>query len=532
MKKFKTALYLLTVVASLACIVSCKKKDAAEEVTKITSEFDATIEQGITNADGSSASNKLEWKDGGNISVFYSNSTANNQFEMSSHSGANAHFRAIVTADADNFLAVSPYHEENNKLSSGDFSCIVPSIQYAVAGSIDSDALLMVAKGQKGQTVTFKNVCAIIKFTAGAEFQSFSIASNNNESLAGTAVVKMDAQGTPTVTASGTNTVILRNTIKKGNTYYITVAPTSLSKGLTISAAIDGKLYSKTTETQSFQFKRNVITDLGTVEFRTSTDGGSGDGTGDGSGDGTGGGSGEGQGGGTDIVVNYETENLGLPSGAIWATVNVGAISPVDPGLYFQWGDPVGYTRDSGHLFTKNTYKFRDGATGYSKYNKSDNKTTLDKEDDAASVNWNENWRVPTQKECVELIENCYWEWTNSYRGTGVSGYIVYKVKNDADKNKLKNGTRHDTTKASYNETDKHIFLPVTGYFSDTKATILHETDGFYWSSSLTQDDPSKAVRMYIYNNMGQTKETIGAEANSGFYRHTGRCIRPIYCGK
>ena len=35
--------------------------------------------------------------------------------------------------------------------------------------------------------------------------------------------------------------------------------------------------------------------------------------------------------------------DLGLPSGTLWATCNVGASKPSDYGLYFQWGDTNGY---------------------------------------------------------------------------------------------------------------------------------------------------------------------------------------------
>ena len=38
--------------------------------------------------------------------------------------------------------------------------------------------------------------------------------------------------------------------------------------------------------------------------------------------------------------------DLGLPSGTLWATCNVGADKPSDFGLYFQWGDVQGYTQD------------------------------------------------------------------------------------------------------------------------------------------------------------------------------------------
>lgn len=42
----------------------------------------------------------------------------------------------------------------------------------------------------------------------------------------------------------------------------------------------------------------------------------------------------------------YEYVDLGLPSGTLWATCNVGASKPSDYGLYFQWGDTIGYPKD------------------------------------------------------------------------------------------------------------------------------------------------------------------------------------------
>ena len=46
-----------------------------------------------------------------------------------------------------------------------------------------------------------------------------------------------------------------------------------------------------------------------------------------------------------------------------------------------------------------------------------DNKTTLDPEDDAAHVNWGGGWRMPTAAEVDELIDNCTWTWTTQKEG-------------------------------------------------------------------------------------------------------------------
>ena len=39
------------------------------------------------------------------------------------------------------------------------------------------------------------------------------------------------------------------------------------------------------------------------------------------------------------LVAEHDYVDLGLPSGTLWATCNVGANEPQDVGLYFAWGD-------------------------------------------------------------------------------------------------------------------------------------------------------------------------------------------------
>ena len=91
---------------------------------------------------------------------------------------------------------------------------------------------------------------------------------------------------------------------------------------------------------------------------------------------------------------SHEYVDLGLPSGVLWATCNVGATVPGDPGLYFAWGETTGYTSDinDGHLFDIGSYKWCNGnyktITKYctdSSFGTVDNKKVLDLEDDATS---------------------------------------------------------------------------------------------------------------------------------------------------
>lgn len=108
----------------------------------------------------------------------------------------------------------------------------------------------------------------------------------------------------------------------------------------------------------------------------------------------------------------YEFVDLGLPSGTLWATCNVGATKPEESGLYFSWGETEGYerpTEDKG--FYIEDYKFYiNGSENYSKYSEIDGLTELEKVDDAAYQS-NNNCRMPNYNECIELIENTEYKW-------------------------------------------------------------------------------------------------------------------------
>ena len=189
--------------------------------------------------------------------------------------------------------------------------------------------------------------------------------------------------------------------------------------------------------------------------------------------------------------------DLGLPSGKLWATMNVGAESPSDYGAYFSWGEIV-----SKSNYSWNTYKWGDGHS-FIKYNADidntfgpvDNKTTLDKEDDAAAVNWGGNWYTPTSDDWAELSnkDNCTWLFTNQ---NGVNGQVV-------------------TSRINGNS----IFLPAAGVYYDQYIDFKGK-HAEYWSSSLCKAVPYKA---YILSfGVG------GVSCNEGNERRDGRPVRPV----
>ena len=151
--------------------------------------------------------------------------------------------------------------------------------------------------------------------------------------------------------------------------------------------------------------------------------------------------------------IEYECVDLGLPSGLKWATCNIGATTPEEYGNYYAWGEVV----------TKETYTNANSLT----YGKEMEDISGNVQYDAATFNWSGDWRIPTNNEMQELIDNCTWTWTTQ---NGVNGYKVASKVNS-----------------------NFIFLPAAGY---RNGSSFDEAGlyGKYWSSA-----PS-AYCLYLFN--------------------------------
>lgn len=124
--------------------------------------------------------------------------------------------------------------------------------------------------------------------------------------------------------------------------------------------------------------------------------------------------------------------DLGLPSGTLWANMNVGAETETDYGTYFAWGETEGYTDENNydkHQFNGDTYKFQSGDT-FTKYT-INGLTQLVADDDAATRNWGENWKMPTYTQLYELLtqtrntEKYTIEDVENYKESGHSGKLI-----------------------------------------------------------------------------------------------------------
>ena len=194
----------------------------------------------------------------------------------------------------------------------------------------------------------------------------------------------------------------------------------------------------------------------------------------------------------------YEFVDLGLPSGTLWATCNVGATKPEEYGFYFQWGDTQGYKLILGDVQDENNgvysissmepemkqfnsefadYKFYNAENGsFTKYNDLDGLTTLELSDDAANAYYSK-MRMPTKEECEELLAGTTSAWTDNYNGTNIKGYVFT--------------SKVDETKS--------IFVPAAGYVYDGVVDSIGLYGGL-WSSSLDESYVEDAYYIYFTN--------------------------------
>ena len=181
----------------------------------------------------------------------------------------------------------------------------------------------------------------------------------------------------------------------------------------------------------------------------------------------------------------HEFVDLGLT--VKWATCNVGADNPWDLGDFFAWGETKPKTE-----FTWDTYKWYESGEGWKKYCSTDNKFFLDATDDAATANWGGSWRMPTDGEFLELINNCTWTTTIQ---NGMWGYNVRGANGNS------------------------IFLPKT-----TEKIADNVYGYFYWSSVLNKevnDPPYAEANILDFED----KEKV---ALFYLWRYCGCMVRPV----
>ena len=183
--------------------------------------------------------------------------------------------------------------------------------------------------------------------------------------------------------------------------------------------------------------------------------------------------------------VTHDYVDLGLPSGTLWATMNIGANAPEECGDYFAWGEI-----EPKESYNWITYKWCNGSWNSmikygvkSSFGVVDNKTELDPEDDAATMNWGSEWCMPTKEQQDELRNNCTREWTTI---NGVKGCLLTSNINEAT-----------------------LFLPAAGYIWNSTVSS-GGSSGFYWSRNLKTTGAGSHSLFFSSNSMSITDYSRG----------------------
>ena len=192
--------------------------------------------------------------------------------------------------------------------------------------------------------------------------------------------------------------------------------------------------------------------------------------------------------GGGGTYNGHEYVDLGLPSGTLWATCNVGATMPEGYGDYFAWGE----TQPKDTYDWSNYQYCNGGPSTLTKYCSTDNLTTLLPEDDAATANWGSSWRMPSIDQWAELYDNTTNIWTTR---NSVSGWLFTSSNGGS------------------------LFLPAAGSCSTSSLDGAGDC-GYYWSSSLYIGDPYEAWDFHFFSDYADTYY------NGSRYR--GFSVRPV----
>ena len=191
--------------------------------------------------------------------------------------------------------------------------------------------------------------------------------------------------------------------------------------------------------------------------------------------------------------------DLGLPSGTLWATCNVGADEPEDYGSYYAWGET-----SIKSIYNMSTYRYANGdhnrLTKYcndSEYGDNgfiDGLTQLQVGDDPAAANWDSRWRIPSVAQWEELMNNTTQTWTTR---NGVKGRLFT----------AKNG--------------ESIFLPASGRRCNGELGNVGK-GGYYWSRSLRD-----GCCQYDAYYLGFFYSSVCFVDDDG-YREYGFSVRPV----
>ena len=216
---------------------------------------------------------------------------------------------------------------------------------------------------------------------------------------------------------------------------------------------------------------------------------------------------------GPGVPVPNNCVDLGLDSGLLWAKCNMGTTDPTKPGDYYAWGE----LSTKKEYYSDNYKHF--GKHGVIKYNEKDGKEVLELEDDAARVNLGVGYRIPTQKDWEELLEDCKWE------------AVTTTLPEIVDPSQKKVIARWKVTGPNGNS----IVLPTTsgfradGWFVQRDYNIYYTTANLYPAEQLSDKDKYQKAVALTWPMFETSSGSIEEPSFASIYRDFGIVVRPVF---
>ena len=207
--------------------------------------------------------------------------------------------------------------------------------------------------------------------------------------------------------------------------------------------------------------------------------------------------------------------DLGLPSGLLWAKSNMGTTDPKEIGDYYAWGE----TSTKKKYYSTNYKHYTGSDLDLKKYNEKDRKTVLELEDDAANANLGVGYRIPTQEDWQELLDNCKWE------------AVTTTLPIELDLAQRKGIARWKVTGPN----GKSIVLPMTGgfrcdtWFDDSDEDTYYTTANLWPVEELSKYDKYERAVVLTWPLLAKSSGSIKKPTFRSKRRYFGVVVRPVF---
>lgn len=222
---------------------------------------------------------------------------------------------------------------------------------------------------------------------------------------------------------------------------------------------------------------------------------------------------------GPGVPVPNNCVDLGLASGLLWAKCNMGTTDPTKLGDYYAWAEIS--TKKKYSAETYKHYKWADyKLKRIKKYNAEDGKTVIDPDDDAARVNLGVGYRIPTQEDWEELLDDCIWE------------PVTITLPEIMDPSQTKTIARWKVTGPSGNS----IILPMTGGFEFAGGYSHNDKNNTYYTTAnlspaekLPDDDKYREAVALTWSFFAESDGSVKYPWFASTRRVFGIVVRPVF---